>query len=178
MTLTTREWWTAVHGIFLGAAFLLAFSGCAVSLWSLRSEWSTSEGRVGAARILIASAWTMAILAWMTVCVGTFIIYPWYRAAPPTENKTALANYPKALLVSRKDTADWHKFGMEWKEHVGWLAPFFATVVAIVATRYRQTLANEKYLRQTMLILLSAAFLAATVAGLFGAFINKMAPVR
>jgi hypothetical protein len=67
---------------------------------------------------------------------------------------------------------------MEWKEHVGWLAPFLATAVAVVATRYRRTLANEATLRQTMLILLAAAFFCASVAGLFGAFINKVAPVR
>jgi hypothetical protein len=179
MTLTTREWWTALHGMFLGAVFLLVFSGCAASLWSLRSEWTTPPGRAGAARILVGSSWAMAILAWLTVSIGTFVIYPWYRAAPPSGTHSAmLAGYPKALLISQKKTAGWHQFGMEWKEHVGWLAPIFATGVALVATRYRKTLANEKHLRQTMLVLITAAFFAAAVAGLFGAFINKMAPVR
>jgi hypothetical protein len=89
-----------------------------------------------------------------------------------------LAGYPKALLMSKPETEDWHEFGMEWKEHVGWLAPILATAVAVVATRYRQSLAGEPQLRQTMLAFLSAAFFCATVAGFFGAFLNKMAPVR
>jgi hypothetical protein len=179
MSLTTREWWTALHGMFLGAAFLLAFTGAAASLWTLRSEWKTPAGKDATARVLIASCWAMALLAWMTVVVGTFVIYPWYRATPPAGTKAAmLSQYPKSLLIAQPGTARWHQFGMEWKEHVGWLAPFFATGVAVVATRFRKTLADEKYLRQTMLVLLTAAFIAASVAGLFGAFINKMAPVR
>lgn len=179
MTLTSREFWTVLHGMILGAVFLLAFSGSAVSLWNLRSEWTTSAGRVGGTRTLLIGSWTMAILAWMTVSLGTFVVYPWYRAAPP-KGATALmlASYPKAVLVSKPQTKGWHEFGMEWKEHVGWLAPILATAVAVVATRYRRTLANERIIRQAMLTLLSIAFFAAAVAGVFGAFINKMAPIR
>jgi len=179
MTLTTREFWTALHGMLLGAAFLLAFTGSAVSLWGLRSEWTTPAGRASGVRCLVMGSWSMALLAWLTVSIGTFVIYPWYRAKPPSgSTASSLAEYPKFLLMSSPKTEDWHEFGMEWKEHVGWLAPFLATAVAVVATRYRRTLANQAALRQTMLVLLAAAFFCATVAGFFGAFINKMAPVR
>jgi hypothetical protein len=179
MTLTMREFWTALHGMVLGAGFLLAFTGSAASLWLLRSEWTTPAGRVSGARFLVAGSWTMALLAWLAVSVGTFVVYPWYRAVPPKGATPALlAQYPKALLISRPQTQDWHEFGMEWKEHVGWLAPIFATAVAVVATRYRQDLAGLVRVRQTLLMLLCAAFFCAAVAGLFGAFINKMAPVR
>ena len=179
MTLTSREFWTALHGMILGATFLLAFTGSAISLWSLRSEWTTPAGRAGSSRSLLLGSWTMAILAWLTVLIGTFVIYPWYRATPPKgADSSALASYPKAVLISKAQTARWHAFGMEWKEHVGWLAPIFATAVAAIATQYRKTLANERLIRQTMLVLLSLAFFSAAVAGLFGALINKMAPVR
>ena len=179
MTLTTRELWTALHGMLLGAGFLLAFTGSAVSLWSLRPEWTTPAGRVAGARNMIIGSWTMALMAWLTVSIGTFVIYPWYRAAPPLgSTSSALATYPKALLISKPETADWHEFGMEWKEHIAWLAPIFATAVAVVASVSGRTLANESRIRQTMLILLTVSFFCAAVAGLFGAFINKMAPVR
>jgi hypothetical protein len=179
MSLTTREFWTAFHGMVLGAVFLLAFTGCAVSLWNLRSEWTTPPGRTAAVRCLLAGSWAMAILAWLTVSVGTFVVYPWYRAKPPKgATATVLEGYPKFLLTSNPKTEDWHEFGMEWKEHVGWLAPFLATAVALVATRSRRTLANQATLRNAMLLLLTASFFCASVAGLFGAFINKMAPVR
>jgi hypothetical protein len=179
MTLTTREFWTALHGMLLGAAFLLAFTGCAVSLWSLRSHWMTAAGRAGAVRCLLIGSWSMALLAWMTVSVGTFVVYPWYRAKPPAGTATSsLIHYPRSLLMSTPKTEDWHEVGMEWKEHIGWLAPFLATAVAIVATRNRRTLADQATVRHAMLLLLGAAFFCASVAGIFGAFINKMAPVR
>jgi hypothetical protein len=179
MTLTTREFWTALHGMIFGAGFLLAFTGSAVSLWNMRSEWTTPAGRAAGIRWLLAGSWTMAVFAWLAVSIGTFVIYPWYRAAPPKgSTPSVLTEYPKSLLVSRPETADWHEFGMEWKEHVGWLAPILSTAVAVVATRYRRSLANEAQLRQTMLVLLTVAFFCAAIAGLFGAFLNKMAPVR
>jgi hypothetical protein len=182
MTLTFRELWTALHGMFLGAGFLLAFTGSAASLWCMRSEWTTPAGRVAGGRCLLAGAWTMALLAWLTVSLGTFVIYPWYRAVPLSgitlSTPSSLAEYPKALLISNPQTADWHEFAMEWKEHIGWLAPILATAVAVVATRYRSTLAGQAQIRRAMLMMLSASFFCAAVAGLFGALINKMAPVR
>jgi hypothetical protein len=176
MSLTSRELWTALHGMVLGAGFLLCFTGSAVGLWMQRTEWTTAPGREKGMRLLLAGAWAMAVLAWLTVSVGTFVVYPWYRAARPAE--AALSGYPKALLISNPETAQWHEFGMEWKEHIGWLAPIFATAVAAVATGFRRTLADEKEIRRAMMALLSIAFFCAGVAGLFGALINKMAPVR
>ncbi|HZZ42089.1 MAG TPA: hypothetical protein VFE58_04065 [Tepidisphaeraceae bacterium] len=179
MTLTSKEYWTALHGMVLGAGFLLAFSGSAISLWTLRAEWTTSAGSAANQRHLILGSWAMALLAWLTVLVGTFIVYPWYRATPPVGTEpSALVAYPKYRLTASPDTADWHTFGMEWKEHIGWLAPILATAVAVVATRNRRTLATQPRLRQIMLMLLTISFFCAVVAGLFGAFINKFAPVR
>ena len=179
MTLTRREFWTALHGLLLGSAFLLAFTGSAVALWLLRPQWTTPAGRAAAVRWLLAGTWTMAVLAWLTVSLGTFVIYPWYRATPPNgAGGRALSAYPKTTLLASPHTAAWHTLGMEWKEHVGWLAPIFATAVAAVAWRYRRVLADHAVVRQAMLVLLTAAFLAAAVAGSLGAFINKMAPVR
>ncbi len=179
MTLTFRELWTGLHGMVLGAGFLLAFSGSAVGIWALRGEWMTAAGREAGGRCLAVGLWGMAGLVWGAVLVGTFVIYPWYRAAPPKGLAVAgLVSYPKAMLISRPETAGWHEFGMEWKEHIGWLAPILATAVAVVATGYRRRLASETYIRRTMLVLLSAAFFCGGVAGLLGALINKMAPVR
>jgi hypothetical protein len=179
MTLTGREIWTSLHGIVLGGAFLLAFTGAAATLRGLRAEWITRAGRTPAVRWLLAGVWSMAALAWMTAIVGTFVIYPWYRApAPPNSSPAVLAGHPKSLLVANPRTAGWHKLGMEWKEHVGWLAPILSTAVAVVATRYRGALVDQPRVRQMMLFLLTASFGCAAVAGLLGAMINKLAPVR
>ena len=121
----------------------------------------------------------MAGLAWATVLLGTFVVYPWYRAKPPAgATGAALAAYPRSLLLDSPRTAEWHQFGMEWKEHVGWLAPILATAVAAIVTGYGRQLADHADLRRAVLVLYTAAFLAAAAAGLLGALINKAAPVH
>lgn len=179
MQMTHREFWTAVHGMIFGAAFLLAFAGGFVLLWSLRAEWVTGEGERHNLRMLKLGTWSMALLAWATVIVGTYVVYPWYRAKPPAGTQgAALVEYPKFLLVSKPATAEWHVFGMEWKEHVAWFAPIVATVVAFVVTRYGRQVANDAWMRRTLLFLFTVAFFSAAVAGMLGALINKVAPTR
>ncbi len=176
MTLTEREFWTVIHGMGLGTIFLLAFSGGLAGLWSLRPEWVTVAGIQERLHRLIAGTWIMAIMAWLTVMTGTYIVYPWYRAKPPTG--ADLIRFPRSYLLANPHLAEWHKFGMEWKEHVAWLSPILATAVAYVVIRYGSKLAHEQKIRQALMLLFTLAFLAAGVAGLFGAFINKVAPIR
>ena len=118
----------------------------------------------------------MTIAAWGAVIVGTFIVYPWYRATPPTGADLAL--FPKALLVANPLTADWHNFGMEWKEHVGWIAPIAASVVAFLVVTYGKQLANDPKMRRAIMWFFIVAFATAGIAGLFGAFITKAAPLH
>lgn len=176
MTLTEREFWTVIHGMGLGTLFLLAFSGGLAGLWSLRPEWVTVAGIRERLHRLIAGTWIMAIMAWLTVITGTYGVYPWYRAKPPSG--ADLTQFPRYYLLADPHLAEWHKFGMEWKEHVAWLSPILATAVAYVVIRYGSKLAHEQKIRQALILLFTIAFLAAGVAGLFGAFINKVAPIR
>jgi hypothetical protein len=179
MEMSSRELWTALHGMVFGAMYLLAFTGGFIALWDFRSDWIVGNGVKLAARRLLVWTWTMAILAWLTVIVGTYVVYPWYRANPPPGTiGTALMQYPKLLLLSDPHTADWHEFGMEWKEHIAWLAPILATAVALLITRYHQRIAADAQVRRALLTLYTLAFLTALVAGLMGALINKAAPVR
>jgi len=160
----------------LGTLFLLAFSGGLAGLWSLRPEWVTVAGVRERLHRLIAGTWIMAIMAWLTVITGTYAVYPWYRAKPPAG--ADLTQFPRSYLLANTHLAEWHKFGMEWKEHVAWLSPILATAVAYVVIRYGSKLAHEQKIRQALMLLFTLAFLAAGVAGLFGAFINKVAPIR
>ena len=169
MSLTTREFWTALHGMLAGAVYLLAFTGGLAGLWSLRKWALTPEGMRERMTRLLGGLWTMAIMCWITVVSGTYIVYPWYRAGIPES--------PRSSLLADEATAAWHTFGMEWKEHVAWIAPILATVVAIIVHLYREQLAERDDLRRSTLILLVLAFAAAAVAGLFGAFITKVAPL-
>jgi hypothetical protein len=80
--------------------------------------------------------------------------------------------------MSSPATVDWHSLGMEWKEHVAWFAPISITMVAFVFIQYGRDLNNHRQLRTAVLVFTLASFVAAGVAGFFGAMINKYAPVQ
>ena len=169
MHLSGREWWAIVHGMALGALFLLAFAGGLAEFYSLRSAELTAEGVVRRTRRLQIGTWLMAVVAWLTVMTGSFIVYPWYRDPAPSS--------PKSVLLSSPSTADWHEFGMEWKEHIAWIAPMLATAVAFAVTYYGTSLIRHQGVRKALMIFFTVAFVVAGVAGAFGAFITKAAPV-
>jgi len=170
MELTSRETWTLIHGMIIGSAFLLAFAGGLAGLWSLRPQLVTITGITERVRRLTIGTTSMALLAWATVLTGTWVVYPWYRAKDPTS--------AKSQLLANPNTADWHDFGMEWKEHIALMAPMLATVAAFMVIYYRGALARNKTVRTITIALFVAAFATAAVAGLFGALITKAAPVR
>ena len=191
MEISNRELWTVIHGMAFGALFLLAFGGGLAGLYSLRPAWVTQEGLRERMIRLKIGMWLMALVAWATVLSGTYLVYPWYRAAPPEGTaelaaessslpgaSNPLAAYPRSLLLSSESTKLWHEFGMEWKEHVGWIAPIAATVAAAVVMTYGERLASLPAVRRAVLWFFVVAFATAGVAGLFGALINKVAPVR
>jgi hypothetical protein len=176
MSVTGREFWTLVHGMGLGALFLLAFAGGLAGFYSLRPEWLTVEGiRERVIRLDVGTV-VMAIVAWLTVITGTWIVYPWYRARPP-EGTTDLTEFPRSYLLANEHLAEWHHFGMEWKEHIAWIAPYLAMVVAVGAVYYGPRLAFEPGIRRLLIWVFVAAFVIAGIAGLFGALITKVAPI-
>jgi hypothetical protein len=109
-----------------------------------------------------------------SVLSGTWIVYPWYRAAAPPG--VDLAAYPQRWLLASSHLAGWHTFGMEWKEHIAWLSPIFATAVAYVIIRYRHRLQEMVEMHQMLRLFLILAFFSGLVAGLLGGALNKVAP--
>lgn len=175
LSLTNREFWGVVHGVILGGTFLLAFAGGLASLYSLRPEWVTVEGLRERMRRLDMGVWLMAVVAWLTVFTGTYIVYPWYRATPPEGADLRL--FPRSFLTASESLAAWHTFGMEWKEHVAWFAPILTTAVAFIVWHHRDRLIEDSYLRKIVTALFILAFLIAGIAGLMGALITKAAPI-
>ena len=94
----------------------------------------------------------MVVLAWATVFSGAYIVYPGYRAIPPADFSD-LSNYPQRLLMSSRNTSGWHSLGMEWKEHVAWLAPISITMVAYVFAKYGPALGKLVQIRHAILAL-------------------------
>jgi len=186
MSISDREFWTLVHGMGFGALYLLAFAGGVAGLYSLSAKLITPEGVRERVARLRWGAVIMAVLVWMTVIVGTYVVYPWYRHDPTKDagnavdvkvQTDALREFPKFWLLASEQTAEWHNFGMEFKEHVAWLAPLLATVVAFGIFRYNGELANYPSARRMLLILFIISFVLAGIAGLLGALITKAAPV-
>jgi len=168
MHLTYREWWSLVHGFVFGGGFLLSFAGVAIVLYGLRSRDLSDEGIARHVLWLRLGSAAMALAAWGTVILGTWLIYPWYRNGSAS---------PKTALLASTQTSGWNSFGMEWKQHLAWLAPFLATTVAFLAFYYGKRLASDQRLRRFTLALLVGAFGAASIAALFGALITKISPV-
>jgi hypothetical protein len=177
MVMNGHEIWTVVHGMVFGFIFLLGFSGALYAVYSMKAEWLTAEGVSKTVNNIKIYMWLLAISVWAAVFTGAYIVYPWYRAAPPT-GQTDLTNFPRYLLLANPDTAAWHSFGMEWKEHVAFLAPIAATVAAFVVSYYGPLLIRKGAERRAVMIFFIIAFVAAAAAGLFGAFITKAAPVH
>ncbi|MGW5188286.1 hypothetical protein ACWEOO_03455 [Kribbella sp. NPDC004138] len=170
MELTSREWWGLIHGMVLGALFLLGFAGGLAELHALRPAAETTAGIRTSARRLRLGVSSMAVAAWGTVVTGTWIVYPWYREKNPAS--------PRSVLLADPNTERWHTFGMEWKEHLAWLSPMLATTAAFLVLYYGAGLARNDRLRRVAMGLFITAFATAAVAGTFGALITKVAPVQ
>ncbi|MGA8110683.1 MAG: hypothetical protein WBD46_19915 [Acidobacteriaceae bacterium] len=177
MEWTTRELWTLIHGMGFGGLYLLACSGALMELWRHYAPTAPGAVTAGDERFLRIYFVVMAALAWLAVLTGTYKVYPWYRATPPP-GTTDLSGYPQRLLMANPATVGWHSLGMEWKEHVAWLAPIAITMAAAVFIRYGKSLKNERALRNAVLGFVWASLFAAGVAGFFGAEIDDHAPVR
>lgn len=176
MEITTRDLWTVVHGMGFGALFMLAFSGALAEFYRMTAPNAPGVSSDREQALFKLYLGTMVFMAWGAVLTGAYLVYPWYRASAPAG--ADLADYPKYLLTSSKTTSAWHNVGMEWKEHVAWLAPISMTMVAYVFLRYGPALSRFRELRLATLVFVLAAFIATGVAGGFGAFLNKYAPVR
>ncbi|MEK7424410.1 MAG: hypothetical protein AAB131_11285 [Actinomycetota bacterium] len=187
MELTLRETWAVIHGLVLGTLYLLAFAGALAGLWSLRPGLVTAAGiKERMTRLYLGFA-VMAATAWLTVISGTWVVYPWYREkiAGADFAKCAGLDLPSASCSPRDfllsnvsgETERWHEFGMEWKEHVAWAAPFLATSAFLLVLYYGPRLTARTWLRTTVIVMLVGGFAAAVVGGAFGAFINKVAPI-
>lgn len=150
-----------IHGLVFGAIFLLAYSGGIVGLLDLHSSWETRKGQRALTKQLFIGTWAMAIIAWLTVLMGTYLVYPLY-----------LSEYHAVL-----SSTIWNTFAMVLKTHIGWFAPILATTVAVVIWRYKEQLVEEKRIRYALEVFFTLAFVVAGIAGLLGALTTKVLPV-
>src|SRR5215207_8441743 len=109
MELTSREFWALIHGILLGGAFLVAFTGGLAGFYSLRPEYVTEAGIVERTRRLVLGTGVMAALTWLTVIVGTWIVYRGTGRTPPTVRARGCPGFAAAAAFAppRRTVAGW-----------------------------------------------------------------------
>jgi hypothetical protein len=177
MLFTERSIWTMVHGIGLGGAALLALAAALFAMYLVqrRNDSLVLAGPVGGP--LAGVTGFAALMLWLTAVVGTYVVFPAYRAAAP-EGTTLLAQYPRSMLLADPQTAWLHTYAMETKEHLPWSAAMLATAVAYVAWRYRSQLLTDVPMRRIGGLLLAISFAAVSYVSLLGVFVNKVAPLQ
>jgi hypothetical protein len=172
---TERSIWTMVHGIALSGGALLGIAAALFHLYACGGRRSVSVSASGTALSRLTSL--TAVMMWATVLVGTYVVFPAYRAMPP-EGLADLAAYPRAMILADPENAWLHSFGMEIKEHVPWIAAMLVTAVAFVSLRYRGRLLSDARLRGAALTLLGIALALTSATGLLGILVNKFAPLE
>jgi hypothetical protein len=177
MLFTDRSIWTMVHGIGLGGAALMGLSAALFYLIAARTSDGTQMRVPTESRALAALTVFTAVMLWLAVLVGTYVIFPPYRATPPA-GVTDLGQFPRSLIQASSDTAWLHSFAMESKEHAPWIASMLATAVAFVTVRYRSRVLQDASLRNMAAILLAICFALVSFVSLMGVFVNKAAPLH
>jgi hypothetical protein len=186
MQLISPATWSGIHGLVFGGLIFLAVL-CLLAGWGLRPDRNTAKGVKGQFKLVSAGLGVIALSLWAAVLTGTWIVYPGYReklageeffTCKSTELPSSACS-PRDFLLSNVsgETANMHQFGMEWKEHIAWTAPFLATSAFLLVAYYGPRIMTRPWLRGAVVVMLVAALGAATLAGAFGTFINKVAPI-
>jgi hypothetical protein len=176
MLFSDRSVLTMVHGMLFGGGTLLALAALLYAL-VLVPGGSGGETAPEQARSISRLMILTAVLLWMAVLGGTYIVFPPYRATPP-EGLVELAAYPRSFLLSNPGTAWLHAIAMEMKEHVPWIAAMLATASAFVGVRYRSSFLTDSKLRRLLATSLGISFVLVAVMATLGVFINKVAPLE
>jgi hypothetical protein len=175
MLFPERSIWTMVHGVGLGGAALLGLAAALFYLYAARPV-PDPTGNETSSRAFATVTVFSAVMLWLTVIIGTYIIFPPYRATPPP-GTTDLSQFPRALVLANPSTAWLHAFAMEIKEHMPWIASMLTTAVAFIAVRYRQTAPTNPAVRRMAFTLLAVSFGVVAFVSLLGVFVNKVAPL-
>ena len=177
MLFSERSIWTMLHGIGFGGGALLALAAALFALFLMYPRAGESGSLPDRSAAIANLTGFTALLLWLTTLVGTYVVFPPYRATPP-EGTLDLTPYPRALILGDPSTAWLHAFAMETKEHLPFIACMRVSAVAFVAWRYRRRFAADAALRRGGAAMLAIAFGIVAYISLLGVFVNKVAPLE
>jgi hypothetical protein len=176
MLFTSDSLWTMLHGIVVGGAALLGLAAALFWLYATPVRAHPLPADLPDDRAFARLTVFIAVMLWTTVIIGTYIVFPPYRATPPA-GTIDLAQYPRSLILADPATVWLHAFAMESKEHMPWIASMLATAVAFVSMRHRPLLSTDGPLRMMIGVLLTVCFVLVAFVSILGVFINKVAPL-
>jgi hypothetical protein len=165
-----------IHGIGLGGGAMMGLAAALFALRTMRMQGASDAALQDQSRYLAWLTVFTAVVLWLTVLVGTYVIFPPYRATPP-EGLIDLTLYPRSLIQSNPGTAWLHSFAMEVKEHMPWIAAMLSTAVAFISVRYRSRLLSDAQVNGMATMLLVICFVLVAFVSLLGVFVNKVAPL-
>lgn len=177
MLFTGRSIWTMLHGIALGGGAMMALAAALFALRAMRVENASEAVVPNPSRYLAWLTVLAAVMLWLTVIAGTYVVFPPYRAVPP-QGLADLGPYPKSLIQSNPSTAWLHSFAMETKEHMPWVAAMLSTAAAFIGVRYRAHVLRDAKLNTMVTALLAICFGLVGFVALLGIFVNKVAPLQ
>lgn len=177
MLFTERSIWTMLHGIGLGGGALLGLVAALFAFYLLYPRPGEVQTGPDRSRAIAAATTFAAAALWATTLIGTYVVFPPYRATPP-EGATDLSQYPRAMILGDPSTAWLHAFAMETKEHLPFIAAMLVTAVAFVTWRYRRIALADAGIRRVGASLLTVAFAIVAYVSMLGVFVNKVAPLQ
>jgi hypothetical protein len=93
MEIRLRDLLTVLHGMGIGALFMLAFSGAIAELYRMSAPGVPVQPASREQLLLRLYLAAMVLVAWATVLTGAYLVYPWYRAIPPAGRR--LRGFPQ-----------------------------------------------------------------------------------
>lgn len=177
MLFSQRSISTMLHGIGFGGGALLALAAVLFALYLIRPRPGEAGALPDRSRAIAGLTGMTAVLVWLTTLVGTYVVFPPYRATPP-EGTSDLTAYPRALILADPSTAWLHAFAMETKEHLPFIASILITAVAFVAWRYRERFVRDPAMRRAGAAMLMITFAIVAYVSILGVLVNKAAPLE
>lgn len=166
---TWRGWWTSLHGVVLGATFLLLLIVTFTSLVQLSSANLTAEGAQVRLRWLKRATLLLLLVGWTAIALGTFVIDGWFN------KHTAASPY---TILNASGWWSWQERVMEWKERISWVSVVLATVGGYLVFYYDRQLVHDRSARSLTLLLFGSGLGAGSIAGVMGLLLAKLVPLR
>ena len=166
---TWKGWWASLHGVVLGATFLLLLIVTFTSLVQLSSSTLTPEGALVRLRWLKRGTLLMMIIGWTAIALGTFVIDGWFN------KHTAASPY---TILNASGWWAWQERVMEWKERISWVSVVLATAGVYLLFYYDRQIAHDRRARSLTLALFALALGAGSIAGILGVLLAKLVPLR